>query len=86
LRKFFYVSGTGGPTSQAVDGNPNTQWSAGSYSHTAGWVEEGIFMTDPWWRVNFGRRVRVTGLRVYNRGDVVQLFGHIARAQRVRRR
>jgi hypothetical protein len=55
-----------GAASAAVDGNIQTQWGGGSCMHT---VPNAL---DPWWRVNFGREVEVTGLRVYNRGDCCQ--------------
>jgi hypothetical protein len=51
------------PASAAVDGNINTGLDSNSCMHTDDKVK------DPWWRVDFGREVEVTGLRVYNRGD-----------------
>jgi hypothetical protein len=55
-----------GAASAAVDGNIDTQWGGGSCMHT----DENA--NNPWWRVDFGREVEVTGLRVYNRGDCCQ--------------
>jgi hypothetical protein len=52
----------GGVASRAVDNNIDTSWGGGSVTHTN---EE----SSPWWMVDFGRQVKISGLRVYNRGD-----------------
>ena len=39
-----------------------TSWSGDSCTHTD-------TQNNPWWKVNFGRQVKVTGLRVYGRSD-----------------
>ncbi len=51
-----------GVVSTVVDGNIDTQLNGGSCTHTTA-------SNDPWWRVDFGREVKVTGLLVYNRAD-----------------
>jgi hypothetical protein len=55
-----------GAASNAVDGNIQTQFAGGSCMHAEAWTP------NPWWRVDFGREVEVTGVRVYNRGDCCQ--------------
>ena len=55
----------GGVASRAVDNNIDTSWGGGSVTHTN---EE----SGPWWMVDFGRQVKISGLRVYNRGDCCQ--------------
>ena len=52
----------GGEASRAVDNNIDTLWGGGSVTHTN---DE----ASPWWMVDFGRQVKISGLRVYNRGD-----------------
>ena len=51
-----------GEASRAVDGDINGQFEAGSVTHTAG-------DANPWWRLDFGRQVQVSALKVYGRRD-----------------
>jgi hypothetical protein len=51
----------------AVDGNVTSTLAGGSCSQTS--ENSG---PSPWWMVDFGRQVQITGLRVYNRGDCCQ--------------
>eukprot|EP00794_Sanderia_malayensis_P014223 gene14223-15706_t len=48
---------------RAVDGNLNTNYGAGSCSHT------GCCLTMPWWRVEFGQTATVYSMKITNRGD-----------------
>jgi hypothetical protein len=57
----------GGEASRAVDNNIDTLWGGGSVTHTN---DEAY----PWWMVDFGRQVKISGLRVYNRGDCCQEY------------
>jgi hypothetical protein len=61
----YIFSGVLGAASNAVDGNTNTNLAGESCIRTAAAQDA----NNPWWRVDFGRGVEVTGVRVYNRGD-----------------
>ena len=58
-------TGWGGVASRATDGNPNTDYHAGSCTHTVG---EGVF-NSPWWRVTLAAPRTLAVVSVTNRGD-----------------
>ncbi|XP_034554314.1 fucolectin-1-like [Notolabrus celidotus] len=51
-----------GDASSAIDGNPESSFSAGSCTHT-------VEMANPWWRVDLLDRYVVTSVVITNRGD-----------------
>ena len=63
LNKSTWQSGQAGMYGSylAVDGNKNTNYSAGSCSHTA------IGVTPPWWAVDLGSLTYVYGVNLTNR-------------------
>ena len=54
-----------GASSNAVDGNSNTNWNEGSCSRT-------LKEKQPWWRVDLGNVELVNEVYVVNRGDCCQ--------------
>lgn len=46
----------------AVDGDSQTSMGEGTCTHTDS-------QSNPWWKVNFARQIKVTGVRVYGRSD-----------------
>lgn len=55
----------GGVSSRAVDGNSNTNYFAGSCTHTNGIYSQ----HEHWWRVDLGQVEPVTEVYIVNRGD-----------------
>ena len=52
----------GGVAARAVDNGNQTSYSGGTCTHTQ-------TQSGPWWKVNFGRQIKVTGVRVFGRSD-----------------
>lgn len=52
----------GGVAKRAVDNGNQTSYDGESCTHTDQ-------QTNPWWKVNFGRQIKVTGVRIYGRSD-----------------
>ena len=55
--------GIGRPSSRAVDGNSQTDFSSDSCTHTT------CCNPLPWWRVDFGSTAVVYSIKITNRGD-----------------
>ena len=55
-------TGFGGTVNLAIDGNTNSNYNAGSCTHTK-------TETNPWWRVNLGAVYEVYRVKIYNRMD-----------------
>jgi len=51
-----------GVAKRAVDNGNQTSYEGASCTHTA-------IQNNPWWKVNFGRQIKVTGVRIYGRSD-----------------
>jgi hypothetical protein len=54
-----------GLSSNAVDGNTNGNWAAGSVTHTLA----GSVAIEPWWQVDLGSTVTIDSIVIWNRTD-----------------